>query len=132
MVMTDPIADFLNRIINAQRARHEKVDIPSSRLKVEMARILKQEGYIKHYKVIKDNKQGILRIHLKYNQARQGVIGGVKRISKPSRRVYVGHDEIPKVLNGLGIAILSTPKGILTDRQARRQGVGGELLCSVW
>ena len=132
MVMTDPIADFLTRIKNAHRARFDKVDIPASRLKTELARILKEEGYIKHYKVIKDNKQGILRIHLKYGPERQAAITEMRRISKPSRRIYVGHTEIPKVLNGLGIAILSTSKGIMTDKKARKERVGGELLCEVW
>lgn len=132
MAMTDPIADFLNRIKNGQRARFDKVDIPASRLKTELARILKEEGYIKHYKLIKDNKQGVLRVHLKYSTDREAAVTGIKRISKPSRRVYVGHDEIPRVLNGLGIAILSTSKGIMTDRDARANRVGGEVICSVW
>ncbi|SMC26128.1 SSU ribosomal protein S8P [Desulfacinum hydrothermale DSM 13146] len=132
MVMTDPIADFLTRIKNAHRARFDKVDIPASRIKTELARILKEEGYIKHYKVIKDNKQGILRIHLKYGSDREAAIVDMKRVSKPSRRIYVGADEIPRVLNGLGISILSTSKGVMTDKQARRQGVGGEVLCQVW
>lgn len=132
MAMTDPIADFLNRIKNGQRARFDKVDIPASRLKTELARILKEEGYIKHYKFIKDNKQGVLRVHLRYSTDREAAVTGMERISKPSRRVYVGHDEIPKVLNGLGIAILSTSKGIMTDREARANRVGGEVLCSVW
>lgn len=132
MAMTDPIADFLNRIKNGQRARFDKVDIPASRLKTELARILKEEGYIKHYKFIKDNKQGVLRVHLRYSTDREAAVTGMERISKPSRRVYVGHDEIPKVLNGLGIAILSTSKGIMTDRDARANRVGGEVLCSVW
>lgn len=132
MVMTDPIADFLNRIMNAQRARFDRVDIPDSNLKTELARLLKQEGYIKHYTRIKDDRQGILRVHLRYTGEREGVIEGMKRISKPSRRVYVGHGDIPKVLNGMGVAILSTSKGLMTDRQARDERVGGELLCSVW
>ncbi|MGQ9484745.1 MAG: 30S ribosomal protein S8 [Desulfosoma sp.] len=132
MVMTDPIADLLNRIKNAHKARFDKVDVPASRMKVEMARILKEEGYIKHFKLIKDNKQGVLRIHLKYGPDREPAIRDMRRISKPSRRIYVGFKEIPKVLNGLGIAILSTSRGILTDKQARQEGVGGELICSVW
>ncbi|SFN02518.1 30S ribosomal protein S8 [Thermodesulforhabdus norvegica] len=132
MVMTDPIADFLNRIMNAQRARHDKVDIPASKMKLSIARILKEEGYIRHYKFIKDNKQGIIRIHLKYDENRRAAITGMKRVSKPGRRIYVGHDEIPRVLNGLGIAILSTSRGVITDAEARKQRVGGELLCTVW
>jgi small subunit ribosomal protein S8 len=130
--MTDPIADFLNRIVNAQRVRMDKVDIPASKMKLSIARILKEEGFIKHYKFIHDNRQGILRIQLKYDAQRRAAIAGVKRISKPGRRVYVGCDEIPRVLNGLGIAILSTSKGILTDKQARKERVGGELICTVW
>lgn len=132
MVMTDPIADFLVRIANAQMARHDKVDIPASKMKLSITRILKEEGYIKHYKYIKDNKQGIIRIHLKYDEDRRAAIMGLKRISKPGRRVYVGCDEIPRVLNGLGIAILSTSQGILTDKEARKRRVGGELLCAIW
>lgn len=132
MVMTDPIADFMNRIMNAQRARFDRVDIPASKIKGELARILKETGYIKQYKLIEDQYQGILRVQLKYTRDREGAITGVKRVSKPSRRVYVGHDQIPKVLNGLGVGILSTSRGLMTDRQARTAGVGGELLCSVW
>ncbi len=132
MAMTDPIADFLNRIMNAQRARFDRVDIPASKLKIQVARILKEEGYIKHYKRIADDKQGVLRVHLKYDADREGAITGVKRLSKPSRRVYVGYDEIPRVLTGLGIAILSTSSGVMSDREAREKRVGGELLCAVW
>ncbi len=130
--MTDPIADFLNRIVNAQRARMDKVDIPASKMKLNMARILKEEGYIKHYKFIHDNRQGIIRVQLKYDAHRRAVISGMKRLSKPGQRVYVGSKEIPKVLNGMGITILSTSKGIVTDKQARKESVGGELLCAVW
>lgn len=132
MAVTDPIADFLVRIRNGQKARFDKVDIPASRMKASLARILKEEGYIKNFKLIRDNKQGILRIHLKYSENREASILGAKRISKPGCRVYVGHEEIPRVLNGLGITIVSTSKGVMTDRQARSDGVGGELLCSVW
>ncbi|MCK8602669.1 30S ribosomal protein S8 [Desulfoferrobacter suflitae] len=132
MVMTDPIADFLTRIRNAQKARFDKLDIPASKMKAGLARILKEEGYIKNFKLIRDNRQGIIRIHLKYGENRENTISGMKRVSRPGCRVYVGHEEIPRVLNGLGINILSTSKGIMTDRQARRDGVGGELLCSVW
>ncbi len=132
MAVTDPIADFLVRIKNGQKARFDKVDIPSSKMKLSLARLLKDEGYIKNYKLVRDNKQGILRIQLKYGENREAAITGLKRISKPGCRMYVGHDEIPKVLNGLGINILSTSRGIMTDRQARKDGIGGELLCSVW
>lgn len=132
MVVTDAIADFMNRIKNAQKARFDKLDIPASKMKINLARILKEEGYIKNFKVIKDDKQGIVRVHLKYNENREAAMTGTKRISKPGCRVYVGHGEIPRVLNGLGIIILSTSKGIMTDRQARKEHTGGELLCSVW
>lgn len=132
MAVSDPVADFLNRIKNGQRARFEKVDIPSSRMKLSLARILKEEGYIRNYKLIRDNKQGILRIELKYGESREGALVGVKRVSRPGCRVYVGHEEISKVMNGLGISILSTSRGVLTDRDARKEGIGGELLCSIW
>ena len=132
MCMTDPIADLLTRIRNALTARHERVDLPSSKVKVNIARILKDEGYIKNFKVIKDNKQGVLRIFLKYNDENKSVIKGLKRISRPSRRVYVGADDIPPVLSGLGVGIISTSKGLLPDREARRLNVGGEMICSVW
>ncbi|MEW6614722.1 MAG: 30S ribosomal protein S8 [Thermodesulfobacteriota bacterium] len=130
--MTDPFADMLTRIRNANKAKFKKVDMPSSNLKVSVAKILKDEGYIKNYKVIKDSKQGVLTIYLKYDDENNTVITGLKRISKPGRRVYVKKDKIPRVLTGLGINILSTPKGILTDKKARESNVGGELLCSVW
>jgi small subunit ribosomal protein S8 len=132
MAVSDPVGDFLNRIKNGQKARFEKVDIPASRMKISLARILKEEGYIKNFKVIKDNKQGVLRVQLKYSDNREGALVGIKRVSKPGCRVYVGHEEIPRVMNGLGMNILSTSKGIMTDREARKEGVGGELLCSVW
>lgn len=132
MAVTDPIADFLNRIMNAQRARFDKLDIPASNMKASLARILKEEGYIKNFKLLEDDKQGIIRIQLKYNEHREAAITGVKRISRPGRRFYVGHSEIPRTLSGMGIAILSTSKGVLTDRQARSEHTGGELLCSVW
>ncbi|RJP60346.1 MAG: 30S ribosomal protein S8 [Deltaproteobacteria bacterium] len=131
-MMTDPFADMLTRIRNANKAKFKKVDMPSSNLKVSVAKILKDEGYIKNYKVIKDSKQGILTIYLKYDGENNTVIAGLKRISKPGRRIYVKKDKIPKVLTGLGINILSTPRGILTDKKARESNVGGELLCSVW
>ncbi len=132
MAVSDPIADFLNRIKNGQKARFEKVDIPASKMKASLSRILKEEGYIKNFKMIKDDKQGILRVHLKYTQNREGAITGIKRVSRPGCRVYVGHDEMPRILNGLGISIVSTSSGVMTDRHARKEGVGGELLCSVW
>jgi small subunit ribosomal protein S8 len=132
MAVTDPIADFLVRIKNGQKARFEKVDIPASKLKTNLAKILKDEGYIRNYKILRDEKQGILRIHLKYTDPRFAAINGMKRISRPGCRVYVGHKDIPKVLNGLGISILSTSRGIMTDRLARQEGIGGELLCAIW
>lgn len=132
MSMTDPVADMLTRIRNASKARHEKVDIPSSTLKVEVARILKEEGYIKNVKMVNDGKQGVIRVFLKYSTANENVISGIDRISKPGRRIYVGSADIPKVLNGLGMAIVSTSKGLMTDRAARVANVGGELLCKVW
>jgi len=132
MVVTDSIGDFLNRIKNGQKARFDKVDIPASRMKASLARILKEEGYIKNFKFIRDDKQGIIRVQLKYTDTREAAIVGIKRISKPGCRVYVGHDEIPRIMNGMGISIVSTSKGIMTDRQARKENSGGELLCSVW
>lgn len=132
MAVTDPIADFLIRIKNGQKARFDKVDIPASKLKTSLAKILKEEGYIRNYKILRDEKQGILRVHLKYADPREAAINGMKRISRPGCRVYVGHNEIPKVLNGLGVSILSTSRGIMTDRLARQEGIGGELLCAIW
>ncbi len=133
MGMTDPLADMLARIRNASKAKHEKVDIPASVLKSHVARILKDEGYIKNYKVIKDGKQGILRVYLKFEgDAKKQVIGGLKVLSRPGRRRYVGVDGIPSVLRGLGVTILSTSKGIMTDREAQKMKVGGELLVAVW
>lgn len=131
-MMTDPIADLLTRIRNALQTKHERMDIPASKIKISIARLLKDEGYIKNYKVLKDNRQGILRIQLKYNDRNEPVIKEIKRESKPSRRVYCRRDNIPTVLSGLGVGILSTSKGVLTDREARRQNVGGEFLLSVW
>ncbi len=132
MAVSDPIADFLNRIKNGQKARFEKVDIPASKMKASLSRILKEEGYIRNFKQIKDDKQGIIRVQLKYTDTREGAITGIKRVSKPGCRVYVGHDEMPRILNGMGISVVSTSKGVMTDRQARQEGVGGELLCSIW
>ena len=131
MTMTDPIADMLTRIRNANTVKHETVDVPASNIKKEIVRILLEEGFVRGYDVI-DEKQGIIRIQLKYGQAGEKVIQGIKRISKPGMRVYTNAHEIPKVLNGLGIAIISTSKGILTDKQARKENVGGEVICYVW
>lgn len=132
MTMTDPIADMLTRIRNANTVKHETVDVPASNIKKELARILLEEGFVRGYDVIEDGKQGIIRIQLKYGQAGERVISGLKRISKPGMRVYAANQEIPKVLNGLGISIISTSKGILTDKQARKENVGGEVICYVW
>ena len=132
MTMTDPIADMLTRVRNANMVKHETVDVPASNMKKEIARILLEEGFIRGYDVIEDGKQGIIRIQLKYGQMSERVITGLKRISKPGIRVCAAKDEVPKVLNGLGISIISTSKGILTDKQARKEGVGGEVICYVW
>ncbi|MGO1580363.1 MAG: 30S ribosomal protein S8 [Peptoniphilaceae bacterium] len=131
-MMTDPIADMLSRIRNGNNARHKSVDVPASNIKKEIAEILLREGYIKGYEVIDDDKQGMIRIDLKYGENREKVISGIKRISKPGLRVYVQNSDIPKVLGGLGIAIISTSKGILTDKEARNSNVGGEVICYVW
>ncbi|MBW1990617.1 MAG: 30S ribosomal protein S8 [Deltaproteobacteria bacterium] len=132
MSMTDPIADMLTRIRNAGQAGHEKVDIPASRMKIALARIFKEEGFIKNYKVIKDNRQGILRIYLKYDSNNRPLIRRIERVSRPGLRIYAGYDELPRVQGGLGVAVISTSKGILTDRQARKLKVGGEILCQIW
>lgn len=131
-MMTDPIADMLTRVRNGNNARHNSVDIPASNIKKELAQILLDEGYIKGFDIIEDAKQGIIRIELKYGVNNEKVISGIKRISKPGLKVYVKKDEIPKVLGGLGIAIISTSKGILTDKIARKEQVGGEVICYVW
>lgn len=130
--MTDPIADMLTRIRNGNDARHETVDIPASNMKKQIAQILLDEGYINSYDVIDDSKQGIIRIKFKYSDNNQRIISGIKKISKPGLRVYVNNNEIPKVLGGLGVAILSTSKGVMTDKEARREKVGGEVICYVW
>lgn len=130
-MMTDPIADMLTRVRNASRARHEKVEIPSSRLKMGIAKILKREGFIKNYKLVQDSKQGLLRIYLKYN-ADVPVITNLARVSKPSRRVYRAHDNIPKPGGGFLVTILTTSKGVMTDKDAKANKVGGELICVVW
>jgi small subunit ribosomal protein S8 len=132
MVMTDPIADMLTRIRNANMVGHEKVEIPGSNLKRAVADILKNEGFIRDAEFIPDNKQGIIRVFLKYGPSNERVITGLKRISKPGLRVYAKSTELPRVLGGLGIAILSTSTGIMTDKEARRKQVGGEVLCYVW
>jgi small subunit ribosomal protein S8 len=131
MSLSDPIADMLTRVRNASHAKHEKVDVPASRVKNEIARLFKEGGYVKNFKIIDDKKQGILRIYLKYDVEDREIIN-LKRISKPGRRVYVDSLHIPKVLNGLGMSVLSTSKGILTDKEARKSNVGGEVLCYVW
>ena len=132
MNTTDPIADMLTRIRNANSSKHKTVDVPASNMKKEIARILFEEGYIKAFEEIKDDAQGVIRITLKYDEKGAKVIDGLKRISKPGLRVYASKDELPKVLNGLGIAIISTSKGIVTDKQARELGIGGEVLAYVW
>jgi len=132
MSMTDPIADFLTRIRNAIQAKHRKVDIPASNLKKELARVLLEQAYIQNFVFIEDDKQGMLRIYLKYDENNANVITGLRRVSKPGIRKYVGAKELPRVLNNLGIAILSTPKGVMTSLEAQRQHVGGEVLCYVW
>ena len=132
MAISDPIADMLTRIRNAAKAKFNSVDIPGSTLKIEVAKILKNEGFVRNYKFLKDGKQGILRVYLKYGEDQSNVIYGLKRISKPSRRVYVNCKEIKSVYNGMGIAILSTSKGVMTDKRARQEKIGGEILCHVW
>lgn len=132
MVMTDPIADMLTRIRNANMVRHEKLEVPASNMKKEIAEILKREGFIRDYEYIEDNKQGILRIFLKYGPNNERVITGLKRISKPGLRVYAKATEVPRVLNGLGIAIISTSQGVLTDKEARQKQIGGEIIAYVW
>ena len=132
MQITDPIADMLTRIRNASAAKHESVDVPASNMKKQIAEILLTEGYIKDYQIIDDNTQGVIRITLKYGANKTKVISGIKRVSKPGLRIYAGKEELPKVLRGMGIAIISTSKGIMTDREARKQNVGGEVLAFVW
>jgi small subunit ribosomal protein S8 len=132
MTMTDPIADMLTRIRNANTAGHETVDIPASNMKKSIAQILLDEGFVKGYDVIDDGKQGIIRVQMKYGRNKEHIISGLKKISKPGLKVYARKYEIPKVLGGLGIAIISTSKGIVTDKEARKLGVGGEVICYVW
>lgn len=132
MQITDPIADMLTRIRNANNAKHDTVDIPASNMKKAIAQILFEEGYIKKYDVIEDDRQGVIKIWLKYGESKKQVIAGLKRVSKPGLRVYANREELPRVLKGLGIAIISTSKGIMTDKQARRENVGGEVLAFIW
>jgi small subunit ribosomal protein S8 len=132
MSVSDPVADFLTGIRNAIRAKHRKVDVPSSQLKAEIAKLLLRERYINNYKLIQDQRQGMLRVYLKYAADERPVISGIKRVSTPGRRVYVNHREIPKVMGGMGTTVLSTSKGIMTDREAREAGLGGEVMCQVW
>lgn len=132
MTMSDPIADMLTRVRNANMVRHEKIELPASNIKKQIAEILKNEGFIKNVEFVEDDKQGVLRLFFKYGQNNERVITGLKRISKPGLRVYAKADEVPKVLNGLGIALVSTSEGIVTDREARKRNVGGEVLAYVW
>ena len=132
MAMTDPIADFLTRIRNANMAKHESLEVPASKIKRSIAEILKNEGFIRDYEFIEDNKQGIIRVFLKYGKNGERVISGIRRISKPGFRSYVKADAVPKVLNGLGIAILSTSEGVMTDKDARAKKIGGEVIAYIW
>ena len=132
MTMTDPVADMLTRIRNANTVGHKTVEIPASKMKISMAEILKEEGYINGYDVIEDNKQGIINIEMKYGANGEKVISGIKKISKPGLKTYAKANEVPRVLGGLGIAIISTSKGVMSDREARKLGVGGEVICYVW
>jgi len=132
MSLTDPVSDFLTRVRNAIKARHQKVDVPYSKLKVEITRILKEEGYIANFKAVDEEGRKVLRVQLKYSSDNSSPISDLKRVSRPGCRVYVGHTEIPRVLGGLGINILTTPKGVMTGRQARKEGVGGEVLCEIY
>ncbi|MCG8541296.1 MAG: 30S ribosomal protein S8 [Clostridia bacterium] len=132
MTMTDPIADMLTRIRNANLVKHDSVDIPASNLKKSLANILLEEGFIKGFDVIEDGKQGLIRVQMKYGPDKERVITGLKRISKPGLRVYAKRDDVPKVLGGLGIAVISTSNGVITDKKARKAGVGGEVICYVW
>ena len=129
---SDPVGDMLTRVRNASRAEHEKVDIPSSKLKVRLAEILKEEGFVKNFRVLEDGKQGVLRVYLKYGAANEKMISGLVRVSTPGRRVYVTHDNIPSVLGGMGMAVLSTSRGVVTGRTARKEQIGGEVLAYVW
>lgn len=132
MTITDPISDMITRISNASKTKKEKVDIPASKLKAEIARILKNEGFVSNYKVIEDRKQGILRVYLKYTPDKKSVITGIRKISRSSRRAYKGTTDLPRILAGLGIAVISTNKGLMTDKEARLAKIGGEVICYVW
>ena len=132
MHITDPIADMLTRVRNANSAKHDTVDVPASNMKKRIAEILLEEGYIKNFQIVSDGGQGIIRITLRYTPKKEKAITGLRRVSKPGLRVYVGHEDLPKVLRGLGIAIISTSKGVMTDKKARRENVGGEVLAFVW
>ena len=132
MSMTDPIADMLTRIRNAARARHKRVDVPASKLKLEIARILLKERFVANYKFVEDGPQGTIRIYLKYTPDEEPVINGIERVSKPGLRRYCGAEEIPRVFGGMGVSILSTSRGVLSGREAKQVGVGGEILCSIW
>jgi small subunit ribosomal protein S8 len=132
MSLTDPVADLLTRIRNAINARQQKIDVPASSLKAEIARILKEEGYLSNFKATEENGRKVLRLYLKYGSNNDAAITNLARVSRPGCRVYVGHNDIPRVLGGLGINILTTPKGVMTGRSARKSGVGGEILCEVW
>jgi len=132
MSMTDPIADMMTRIRNATTVRHDRADVPASKIKLEIAKILKQEGFIRTFKTLEEGPQGVLRIYLKYADDGEPAIHGIQRVSKPGRRVYRGVEELPKVRNGLGVAVISTNRGVVTDEQARSLRVGGEVLCEVW
>jgi small subunit ribosomal protein S8 len=132
MNLTDPVADFLTRIRNSIRARHAKLDVPASKLKTEIARILKEEGYVSNFKATEEEGHKVLRVSLKYGNNNEAAISNVERVSRPGCRVYVRRTEIPRVLGGLGINILTTPRGVMTGRQARKEGLGGEVLCQIW
>jgi small subunit ribosomal protein S8 len=132
MSISDPVADFLTCVRNAIRAKHRKVDVPASGMKTELSKVLLRERYINNFKLIEDSRQGMLRLYLKYTASDEPVISGIKRVSKPGRRVYVGKDRIPRVMAGLGTSIVSTSRGLMTDREAREAGLGGELVCQVW
>jgi small subunit ribosomal protein S8 len=132
MSMTDPIADLLTRIRNATMVRHDRTDVPASKMKLEIAKILKQEGFIRTFKLLEEGPQGMIRIYLKYADDGEPAIHGLRRVSRPGRRVFKGVDELPKVYNGLGVAVISTNRGVLTDEGARKVSVGGEVLCEVW
>lgn len=132
MSVSDPVSDFLTAVRNAIGAKHRKVDIPASKMKTELAKVLLRERFINNFKVIEDTKQGVLRVYLKYAGEEQSVITGIKRVSKPGRRVYVSKVRIPRVMGGLGISVISTSRGLMTDREARETGLGGELVCQVW